>query len=309
METKLDPLGEAARRSRLGLWVAALRPEQWVKNLVVFAGALFGLRLLDPGALLVSGALFAVFCAASSATYLLNDVVDRKRDRQHPKKRFRAIASGEISPGAALTASLALGLLAVLASARLGSGALVVVGGYVALNLAYSSGLKHVPIVDVILLSIGFVLRAVGGAVAIDVAISPWLVLCTFMGMLFLALAKRRAEVATVESVASSRPAARGYTLELLDQMMTILVAATIVCYCVYTLSPDVREKFGVDHLYATVPFVVYGVFRYLALTRDGSAAENPARLIVSDRPLVLTLLLWVLCVVALLYSGAPGGG
>jgi 4-hydroxybenzoate polyprenyltransferase len=309
MDSKLGAVEGAQGRSRVGSWVMELRPEQWVKNLVVFAGALFGLRLLDPGALALSGAVFAIFCAASSAAYLLNDVADRARDRLHPVKRFRPIAAGEISAAAALLVSLGLAAAALVAAARLGTGVLLVTTTYLVLNLAYTFGLKHVPIVDVIAIALGFVLRAVAGAVAIRVAISPWLVVCTFMLMLFLALAKRRTELASVAAAADSRPASRGYTLELLDQMMTILVAATIVSYCLYTLSPEVREKFGVDYLYATVPFVVYGVFRYLTLTTESNVAENPARAAVTDGPLVLTLLLWVISVMALIYLGNHGIG
>jgi 4-hydroxybenzoate polyprenyltransferase len=159
----------------------------------------------------------------------------------------------------------------------------------------------------VISIALGFVLRAVVGAAAIDVAISPWLVLCTFMLMLFLALAKRRTEIATVDAAATSRPATRGYSLDLLDHMMTILVAVTIVSYCLYTLSPEVREKFGIDYLYATVPFVVYGVFRYLTLTSESGLAENPARAAITDGPLRLTLVLWLVAVVAMIYLGGRG--
>jgi 4-hydroxybenzoate polyprenyltransferase len=280
----------------LGLWVSELRPDQWLKNVVVFAGAVFGLQLFDVEALLLSCAVFLIFCGASSSAYVLNDVMDRARDRLHPVKRFRPIASGEIGLPAAVVASLALALAALGGAARLGPDVLLITAAYLCLSLAYTFGLKHIPIVDVISIAVGFVLRAVVGAAAIDVAISPWLVLCTFMLMLFLALAKRRAEIASVEAAATSRPATRGYSLDV------------IVSYCLYTLSPEVRENFGVDYLYATVPFVVYGVFRYLTLTAESSVAENPARAVVADGPLRLTLLLWVVAVVALIYVGGRGG-
>jgi 4-hydroxybenzoate polyprenyltransferase len=309
MDGKLDSAEGAARRSWLGLWLVELRPDQWLKNLVVFAGAVFGLRLLDLQALALSGAVFLIFCAASSSAYLLNDVSDRARDRLHPVKRHRPVAAGEIAVPAALAVSFGLAAAALGGAARVGMDVLIITAGYFCLSLAYTFALKHVPIVDVIVIALGFVLRAVGGAAAIGVAISPWLVLCTFMLMLFLALAKRRAEIATVEAAASSRPATRGYSLDLVDHMMTILVAVTIVSYCLYTLSPEVREKFGVDYLYATVPFVVYGVFRYLTLATESSIAENPARAAVADRPLRLTLLLWVVAVTALIYVGGRGVG
>ncbi len=285
----------------------ALRPEQWIKNGVVFAPLVFGLRLLEPAAILASLAAFAVFCAASSAVYLWNDICDLERDRGHPRKALRPIAAGEISVGGA--AAMAAGL----AGAGLAGGYLVapelalVTALYLAVNLAYSLRLKHVAIVDVLLVAFGFVLRAVAGGSAISVSVSPWLVVCTFMVMLFLALGKRRAELAELAAAGAHRPASRGYTLELLDQMMTVVVAATIVSYCLYTLSPEVRSSFGVTHLEMTVPFVVYGLFRYLQIVREGDRAENPSRALVTDRRILLTTLLWGGLVLLLLYA-ANGG-
>jgi 4-hydroxybenzoate polyprenyltransferase len=294
-------------RSGLSAWGYALRPDQWAKNVLVFAALVFGLRLYDSEALVRAVLAFAAFCAASSAVYLLNDIRDLERDRMHPLKRRRPIASGSISvpsAGAASGVLAAVGLgLAFGVNAALGA----IVGAYLLLNVAYSFGLKHVVILDAILISIGFVLRAVGGAAAIDVVISPWLVVCTFMAALFLALGKRRAEIAALEGAAAHRPASRAYSLELLDQLMTVVVAASILSYCLYTLSPEVREKFGVSHLEVTVPFVVYGLFRYLYLVRTTGLAQNPAQALVTDRPVLLTVLLWGAAVIGLLYL--QGGG
>ncbi|MFQ5697050.1 MAG: decaprenyl-phosphate phosphoribosyltransferase [Myxococcota bacterium] len=308
----MDPLPEALRpipgRSRWAAWGTALRPEQWLKNTVVAAGTVFGLRLADPSAWLAMLAAFCVFSAASSGVYLVNDVVDRERDRGHPSKRRRPIAAGEISPGAALWAGGLLSAIAFGGALRLAPGVAAAVGAYLLLNVLYSLVLKHVPIVDVIAIALGFVLRAAAGAAAVSVVISPWLVICTFTLMLFLAIAKRRAELAAAAPASPTRRSSRGYSLELLDQMITVLVATTLVSYCLYTLSPDVRAKLGADHLYLTVPFVVYGIFRYLVLVRETRGTENPARAVLGDRPLLLTLALWSATVVALLYSGAGAG-
>jgi 4-hydroxybenzoate polyprenyltransferase len=178
------------------------------------------------------------------------------------------------------------------------------VAAYLLLNAAYSYGLKHAIGLDVIAIAIGFVLRAVAGGVAIGVEISPWLIACTFMGALFLGLAKRRAELFAAEDAVGARPSMRGYTAPLLDQMITIAVAATIVSYVIYTLSDRVRETLEVQYMHVTVPFVVYGLFRYLYLVRRGDRAQDPARLLATDPPLVATVLLWAGAAFALLYLG-----
>jgi 4-hydroxybenzoate polyprenyltransferase len=291
--------------SRPGSWLIELRPDQWTKNIIVFAALVFGKQLLDPLAVFYSCMAFAVFCAASSSVYVVNDVMDRELDRLHPEKRNRPIAAGLISvPSASIGAAL-LGSAALAGAAWVGPGLLFFTGCYLILNLFYSGFLKHVVLLDVIVIALGFVLRAVAGAAAIGVEISAWLVVCTFMVMLFLALGKRRAEVAAYEDAGAQRPASRSYTVELLDQLMTVVVAATIVSYCLYTLDPAVREKFQVAHLEATVPFVVYGLFRYLYLVRCTAAGENPSRLVITDRPVLTTVVLWGLVVVALIYVGS----
>jgi 4-hydroxybenzoate polyprenyltransferase len=298
---------QAAPHSGLGAWVRALRPDQWTKNLLVFAALIFGLRLLEPEAALRAVLAFVSFCAASSGGYLLNDVRDLERDRVHPSKRRRPIASGAISVPAAVVGAAIL----IAAALALALGITPVFGGivaaYLVLTVSYSFGLKNVVLLDAILIAVGFVLRAVAGAAAIEVAISPWLVVCTFMAALFLSLGKRRAEIAALEGAATHRPASRAYSLELLDQLMTVVVATSILSYCLYTLSPEVRERFGVDHLEVTVPIVVYGLFRYLYLVRATDLAQNPSRAIITDRPVLLTVLLWGAAVVGLLYL--QGGG
>ena len=288
--------------SRLSAWVRALRPDQWVKNLVVLAPLLFSQQLLDAATLGVALASAALFCAVSSAVYLLNDVSDLERDRLHPRKRLRPIAAGVIAPRAALAGSAVLGAVGLALALRLSVPFAGLLALYLALNLGYSLRLKDVPIIDVIMIAGFFVLRAVAGGVAIAVDVSSWLIVCTFMIMLFLALAKRRSELVVMGESPESRPSARVYSVELLDQLMSVTVATTIVSYCLYTLDPDVARKLGAEHLEATIPFVVYGLFRYLYLVRSGTATENPARAVLTDTPLVLAGTLWAALVIALLY-------
>jgi 4-hydroxybenzoate polyprenyltransferase len=304
MERESRAAGADVARSRVAAWANALRPDQWVKNVVVFAAPVFSLRLLDPEALARAGAAFAVFCAASSAVYLLNDVADLTRDRAHPEKRRRPLAAGEISRAAALGVAAGLGAGAVAAGAAVAPGLAAAVAGYLALNVVYSLGAKHVPIVDVIAIALGYVLRAIAGAEAIGVVISHWLEICTFLVMLFLALGKRRAEVAGLEAAGVHRPAFEGYSVALLDQMITVVVAATVVSYCLYTVSPEVQHRLGVERLEATVPFVVYGLLRYLYLVRETAETANPTRVVLRDRAIVLAVLSWAALVIALLYVG-----
>ncbi len=304
MDREARAAGVEGARSGVAAWTNALRPDQWVKNVVVFAAPVFGLRLLDPDAVARASGAFVVFCVASSAVYLFNDVVDLERDRAHPEKRRRALAAGEIAPASALVAAALLGSVAVAAGFVVAPGLAASVAAYLALNVVYSLGAKHVPIVDVLAIALGYVLRAIGGAQAIGVAISPWLEICTFFAMLFLALGKRRAEVAGLEAAGALRPSTAGYSLALLDQMMTTVLAATVVCYCLYTLSPDVQQRLGVERLEATVPFVVYALLRYLYLARETTEARNPTRAVLRDRPILVASLLWVGVVVALLYFG-----
>ncbi len=288
-------------------WIRALRPDQWTKNLLVFAGLVFALRLFDPDALLRASIAFAAFSLVSSAVYLGNDVRDLERDRLHPMKRNRPIAAGAIPTGAALAVAVGLAAAGFFLGFRTALPFGWILVGYVGLNALYTLGLKDVVLVDVIVLAIGFVLRAVGGAAAISVEISPWLVVCTFMAALFLALGKRRAEIAALAQAAEHRPASRAYSLELLDQLMTVVVAVSILSYCLYTLSPEVRERLGLEHLEVTVPFVVYGLFRYLWLVRVSDLALNPSRALVADRAILGTVVLWGAVVVGLLYlQGAP---
>ena len=285
--------------------VTSVRPRQWVKNLFVFAGVIFSHKLFTPDAWRALAA-FAVFCALSGVVYLLNDVADRERDRVHPVKRQRPIASGELPVSRALGAALVLAACAFAAAAALGTGFLVTAAAYVALLVVYSVRLKHVVIVDVLTVASGFVLRAVAGAVAVDVEISGWLLICTILIALFLALGKRRHEYLTLDAEATRhRPILAEYSAALLDQMIAVVTASTVTAYALYTMSPETVAKFDTHLLPATLPFVLYGIFRYLYLLYRHQLGGNPSELFFNDRALIVNTGLWILAVVAIIYRTA----
>ena len=283
--------------------LASLRPRQWVKNLFVLAGLVFAQKLLTP---LVWPALaaFALFCALSGAVYLFNDVADRDQDRLHPQKRLRPVASGALGtrPALGIAAGLLVGSLALGFLLSRGFG--VVALAYAVLLLAYSAWLKHVVIVDVLVVAIGFVLRAVAGALAIGVAISGWLLICTILLALFLALGKRRHELLALGAEAGRhRPILAEYSAGLLDQMIAVVTASTVTAYALYTMSPETVAKFRTQLLPATLPFVLYGIFRYLYLLYRRRLGGNPSELFLSDRALLVNTLLWMLAVLLIIYG------
>jgi 4-hydroxybenzoate polyprenyltransferase len=284
--------------------VRSLRPAQWVKNAFVLAPLVFAHRL-DDRALLVDAALaFLAFCAASSAVYLANDVVDRERDRLHPVKRSRPIAAGELPAGAALAAAAALAALAAAGAARLGAAFSICLAGYLALNLLYTLATKHIVILDVMSIAAGFVLRVLAGAAAIDVAVSRWLLLCTTFVALFLAFAKRRHELLLMADEASTqRRVLSQYSPVFLDQMINVTTASTVLCYALYTTAPETAARLGTPHLVATVPFVLYGIFRFLYLLYQKTGARNPTEAILADPPFLLNVALWGALVVVLVYG------
>jgi 4-hydroxybenzoate polyprenyltransferase len=291
-------------RSTAALLFLSLRPEQWTKNLLVFAGLVFGRRLFDPDAALIAGGTFVIFCALSGAVYLFNDVADRDADRGHPLKSTRPIASGALSTRVAVIVG---GLLAVIAlgAAFLVRPALAMAGGaYVLLLLLYSAALKDVVIVDVLTIAAGFVLRAVAGAVAVTVPISHWLLVCTTLLALFLALSKRRHELTLLAGAATGhRRILEEYSPYLLDQMVSVVTASTLVAYVFYATSLETAERLGTDRLGLTIPFVLYGIFRYLYLVHQKSGGGSPAAMLLTDRPLLACVGLWIGCVILILYS------
>jgi 4-hydroxybenzoate polyprenyltransferase len=284
--------------------VRSFRPEQWTKNLIIFGGLLFGQRLLDVPSVLRATGAFAVFCALSSVVYLLNDVADREADRRHPLKRHRPIASGAVSIRAALITAAVLGIVALAGAFLLRVQFGFFAAAYVALLAFYSGPLKHVVIIDVLTIAIGFVLRAAAGAVVIDVPISNWLLFVTILGALFLALSKRRHElVLLADGATSHRPILQEYSPYLLDQMISVVTASTLVAYAFYTINPETVERFHTSHLSLTLPFLLYGIFRYLYLVHQKEGGGSPAETLLNDRPLLACVALWALAVALIIYG------
>lgn len=286
--------------------LVSLRPHQWTKNLVVLAALAFSKHLFDGDAVMRAGVAFAVFCGLSGAVYLVNDLTDLERDRLHPLKRSRPIASGALGVPAARVAVACLVALGLPAAWVLGPGFFVCALAYLALNLAYSFGLKEVVILDVLAIAIGFVVRAVAGALAIQVVFSDWLLVCTILLALFLALAKRRHELVTLGDAAGHRRILSEYTPYLLDQMIAVVTASCLTAYAFYTLAPETVEKYRTERLALTIPFVIYGIFRYLYLVHRKEQGGSPSDLLLADRPLLAAVALWAVAVVLIVYT-APG--
>lgn len=290
-------------------FLRSLRPHQWTKNLVVFAALGFSKHLFEGPPLLQALLAFAIFCGLSGTVYLVNDVADVERDRLHPLKRLRPIASGQLSPRAAALGASLLGLGCLAAATALGTGFLGCAAAYLVLNLAYSFRLKEIVILDVLAVSSGFVLRAAAGGLAIGVQISQWLLICTLLLALFLSLSKRRHEIVSLSGQASEHRAILAeYSPYLLDQMIAVVTASCLVAYAFYTTAPETREKFRTDQLGLTVPFVLYGIFRYLYLVHQKEQGGSPTDVLITDRPLLVNVALWALAVVLILYTaqGAP---
>jgi 4-hydroxybenzoate polyprenyltransferase len=288
--------------------VASMRPSQWIKNLVVFAALIFAKKLGEPALVLRAVAAFGLFCATSGAVYILNDLFDADRDRKHPAKARRPIASRAVGTLPALSAAILLLTGAIMAGFALFPPFGAVLLTYMAINLAYSFWLKEVVIVDVMLIASGFVLRAVGGGLAIDVSISHWLVMCTILLSLFLALCKRRQELDSLEDAHGHRTILREYSLDFIDQMINVVTPSTLVVYILYSVSPEVEMNLGTRHLYLTVPFVLYGIFRYLYLVHKKGGGGNPTHALLTDRPLLVCVGLWTMTVVFLLSQVGRSG-
>lgn len=276
------------RRSPLRAAVAALRPRQWTKNLLLLAGIVFAAQIGDAGRWVAALTALAAYCAASSAAYLTNDVLDAEADRAHPVKRRRPIARGELAPRTALVLAGALALVAAVLAGLLGTASLASLAGFVALQLAYTLRLKHVMLIDVLAIAGLFVLRAAAGAIAVGVRISPWLLVCTGLLALFLALGKRRGELVLVDAESTpGRAVLQGYSLPLLDQLLAAVAAATIGAYAVYTSTAHSPA------LVVTIPPVVFGLFRYLLLLHRYGAGEEPEQVLVTDRPILAAVAVW----------------
>jgi 4-hydroxybenzoate polyprenyltransferase len=287
--------------------LTALRPRQWAKNLFVLAPLVFAHGLTDTAALGRGLLAFAAFCAAASAVYLINDVVDREEDRRHPLKRQRPIASGALSTALALGIAIVLVAVAALSASRIGAAFGGWLAGYLALNLAYSWWLKQVVILDVMTIAMGFVVRVLAGAEAAAVPVSSWLLLCTTFLSLFLAFSKRRHELGLLQGAAADqRRVLSSYSPAFLDQMINVVTASAVVSYALYAVAPETVAKYGGEQLIFTIPMVLFGVFRYLFLMYQRTGEKNPTETILGDAPFLIKLLIWALAVVWIVYRGSP---
>jgi 4-hydroxybenzoate polyprenyltransferase len=289
--------------------VVSLRPKQWAKNVILFAGILFTLDRPHPFQdWLRAGSGFLIFCLLSGAVYLFNDLADREKDRLHPRKRLRPIAAGLLSPTVAAFSGAALALGSGVAAYAVSPLFALTALAYLLLTFIYSFWLKEVVILDVLAIAAGFVLRAVAGAVAISVEISPWLLVCTTLAALFLGLAKRRAEITALQGEASQhRRILEEYTPELLDQMIAIVTSSTLMAYALYTFNSATAQ--GHPCLMATIPFVIYGLFRYLYLIHTRNVGGSPESALFEDRPLLIVIVLWGLACALIIKLGQDVGG
>ena len=291
--------------------IRSMRIYQWTKNLVLFAGLVFTLKIVEPSSVLAAIAGFFAFSIAVSGVYVLNDVLDVGRDRLHPDKRNRPVASGRLPVGAATMAALALGAVGLTGCFLLGPRFGGTAVAYVALTVSYSVFLKQVVLLDVVAIALGFVLRAVAGVELMrdraaaggpSIEISPWLLVCAFFLALFLAIGKRRHELSVLEGDASRHRNTLGaYNVKLLDQLVAVVTSATVIAYSIYTITPETVAKFGGRPLYLTIPFVLYGVFRYLYLMYAEDKGGNPSEHLLRDRATLANVILWALVVVAIL--------
>jgi len=280
-----------------------LRPTQWSKNTVLFAALIFAKHLFNLHDCIAVILGFVAFCAVASGAYVMNDLRDCERDRQHPLKSLRPLPSGRVSRGTAIGLCVGLMLAGLTGAAALGAGFGAMTCLYLLLQFAYTFWLKEVVILDVFAIAAGFVIRAVAGGVVINVPVSPWLIICTFLLMCFLGFCKRRHELVLLEDRATDhRSSLREYSPYFLDQMISVVTASTVVAYAIYTASPEVIRKLGTDKLYLTIPFVLFGIFRYLYLVHQREEGGNPTQLLLSDRPLLADLLLWVVTATVLIY-------
>ncbi len=270
---------------------------------MVFAGLIFSQNLGNPDLILETLAGFALFCLLSSGVYIFNDIMDLESDRKHPSKSSRPIASGKINKATAVIMFVLLALVALVLSFWLSPIFALTALAYFVLNVLYSVYLKNVVIIDVMCIAAGFVIRAVAGAVLIGVEISAWLIVCTTLLALFLSFGKRRHELMLLEDQATDhRKILSEYSPYFLDQMISVVTASTVVAYAFYTLSPDVETKLGTKHMDLTIPFVLYGVFRYLYLIHQKEGGGSPTRMLLTDKPILGDIILWLAAVILIVY-------
>jgi len=289
----------------------SLRPAQWTKNLVVLAAYFFALgdrtRTAPLGGMegVIAAAAALLFCLVSSGIYIFNDLVDRERDRHHPEKRNRPIASGRLPVGGAIALAAVLPALGGIGAWLIRPGFGLIIAAYIVLQILYSLALKRIALVDTLVIAAGFVLRAMGGAIALSVTLSPWLLLCAFLLALFLGLCKRRAELVQLDEQAGAhRPSLGQYDRQLLDQLIAVVSASAIVTYSIYTLWPETVHKFGTHGLALTIPFALFGIFRYLDLVYRHQKGGKPEWVLLGDLPLICDVAAYALAVLAIFRFG-----
>ena len=312
------PIRERSRATAAGPgdYIQLIRPAQWVKNIVVFAGPAAGLKLFTAHGLSRTFLTFAAFCMAASAGYVVNDILDRRADRSHPTKRFRPIAAGRITIGTAAALAVVLwGSAITTAALLLPRGVTLVLCLYIGLTLSYSSALKERIILDVILIATGFVLRALAGALAVDVPASEWLIVCVFTLCLFMGFGKRRCEIAMIadaDEIFQHRRTLVRYTPDLLNHLITVSAGIAVITFLLYTLDTGAAHPsvFPKQHLFYTLPLVIYGVFRFAMLTELG-LHTGPTEIVLKDKAMLLTIVLWTICALIVAYQNflfGPGG-
>ncbi len=287
----------------LGALLESMRPKQWTKNLLVFAGLLFSRNLFHAGLLGKAALAFGIFCLLTGAVYLFNDIRDIEQDKAHPEKKKRPLASGRLPVSSAITSCALLLALGVSGAFLLHRGFGWVAAAYAAMMIGYSLVFKHVVILDVIVIALGFVLRAIAGAVVIDVTISSWLLVCTIFLALFMGLAKRRHELVLLSGEAAKhRKILNEYSPVLVDQMIAVVTASTVMAYALYTTSQETVVKFGTRNLIFTLPFVLYGIFRYLYLVHQKKLGGSPELILLKDAPMIVNILLYVVTAGLIIY-------
>lgn len=279
------------------------RPAQWTKNLIIFAGLIFSKHLFNPQMSLEVLFAFILFCFISSAGYILNDIIDLENDKKHPIKSKRVLASGEISVFSASVMFVITALAGLSLSFVLDISFGIVVIFYFILQIMYSLFLKNIVILDVLTIAFGFILRVVAGGVIISVEISSWLLICTLLLALFLGISKRRHEIILFEdNTIIHRKVLGEYNIELLNQMIAVVTSSTVIAYALYTMSAETIAKFHTRKLIATTPFVLYGIFRYLYLIYKKKGGGEPEKLLLTDKPLIINIFLWIMTAVLIIY-------
>jgi len=283
--------------------VKSLRVQQWIKNFFVFAPLIFSQNVFNLPLLIKSSLAFVLFCLLSGAAYILNDIQDLEEDKIHPVKSKRPLVSGKVKKNHAIIACVFLVLFGLIGAYLLNVHFFIALLIYFILQIAYSGWLKHVVIIDVFLIATGYLIRVIAGGLAIEIQLSPWLFICTILIALFLALSKRRHELVLLDKNAEiHRAILKEYTPQLLDQMISVVTASTVISYCLYTVSSETVAKFGTKNLLFTVPFVLYGIFRYLYLVHQKDEGGSPEALIIKDKPLLVDLFLWISTAMLILY-------